>query len=64
MLAQLDTRQQALIMGQAVPMPAVIRTRTCGTSAFHAEMGAQEMDALEAVPARGRAILIGEGSQA
>ena len=38
-LARLDTRQQALIMGHAVPMPVVIRTRTYGTPEFYAEMG-------------------------
>ncbi len=27
-LARLDTRQQALIMGHAVPMPVVVKTRT------------------------------------
>ena len=27
-LASLDTKQQAIIMGHAVPMPVVIRTRT------------------------------------
>jgi uncharacterized protein len=26
-LARLDTRQQAIIMGHAVPMPVVVRTR-------------------------------------
>jgi DNA helicase HerA-like ATPase len=29
-LARLDTRQQALILGHAVPMPIVIRTRDYG----------------------------------
>ena len=41
-LARLDTRQQALIMGHAVPMPVVVRTRTSGTSAFYEEMGARD----------------------
>jgi hypothetical protein len=27
-LARLDTRQQAIIMGHAVPMPVVVKTRT------------------------------------
>ena len=27
-LARLDTKQQAIIMGHAVPMPVVVRTRT------------------------------------
>ena len=28
MLARLDTKQQAIIMGHAVPMPVVIKTRS------------------------------------
>jgi DNA helicase HerA-like ATPase len=58
-LARLDTRQQALIMGHAVPMPVVVHTRTYGTPEFYAEMGGQEEDP-EAVLARGRAILRGD----
>jgi DNA helicase HerA-like ATPase len=58
-LARLDTRQQALIMGHAVPMPVVVRTRTYGTPEFYAEMGVREEDP-EAVLARGRAVLRGE----
>jgi DNA helicase HerA-like ATPase len=37
-LARLDTRQQALILGHAVPMPVVIQTRTYDT-AFYAALG-------------------------
>ena len=40
-LARLDTRQQALIMGHAVPMPVVIHTRTYDTD-FYAAMGYQD----------------------
>ncbi len=59
-LARLDTRQQALVMGHAVPMPVVVRTRTYGTPEFYAEMGQREdMDA-GAVLERGRAVLRGE----
>ncbi|NIV35386.1 MAG: DUF87 domain-containing protein, partial [Anaerolineae bacterium] len=58
-LARLDTRQQALIMGHAVPMPVVVRTRTYGTPEFYAEMGVRAEDP-EAVLARGRAVLRGE----
>jgi len=58
-LARLDTRQQALILGHAVPMPVVVRTRTYGTPEFYAEMGQRE-EAPEAVLARGRAVLRGE----
>jgi DNA helicase HerA-like ATPase len=59
-LARLDTRQQALIMGHAVPMPVVVRTRTYGTLEFYAEMGVQG-EGPEAVLARGRAVLRGDG---
>jgi DNA helicase HerA-like ATPase len=59
-LARLDTRQQALILGHAVPMPVVVRTRTYGTPEFYAEMGMQEAESPEAVLARGRAVLRGE----
>jgi len=58
-LARLDTRQQALIMGHAVPMPVVVQTRTYGTE-FYAEMGIREAEDPEAVLARGRAVLRGE----
>jgi hypothetical protein len=58
-LARLDTRQQALILGHAVPMPVVVRTRTYGTPAFYAAIGVQEEEDPEAVLARGRAVLRG-----
>ncbi len=44
-LARLDTRQQALILGHAVPMPVVVQTRTYGPD-LYAEMGHVEGDAL------------------
>ena len=37
-LARLDTRQQALILGHAVPMPVVVQTRTYGPG-LYAEVG-------------------------
>ena len=46
-LARLDTRQQALIMGHAVPMPVVIQTRTYDTS-FYAAMGLHDKAVLKA----------------
>jgi DNA helicase HerA-like ATPase len=58
-LARLDTRQQALVMGHAVPMPVVVRTRTYGTPEFYAEIGGGREDP-EAVLTRGRTILRGE----
>ncbi|MDY6875212.1 MAG: ATP-binding protein [Chloroflexota bacterium] len=60
-LARLDTRQQALIMGHAVPMPVVVHTRTYGTPEFYAALGVREAEGPEAVLARGRALLRGEG---
>jgi len=59
-LARLDTRQQALILGHAVPMPVVVRTRTYGTPEFYAAMGVRETEDPEVVLARGRAVLRGE----
>jgi DNA helicase HerA-like ATPase len=38
-LAKLDSKQQALILGHAVPMPVVVRTRPYD-STFYAEIGA------------------------
>jgi hypothetical protein len=46
-LARLDTRQQALIMGHAVPMPVVIQTRSYDTD-FYAAMGHKDAAALRA----------------
>lgn len=46
-LARLDTKQQALIMGHAVPMPVVIQTRTYDT-AFYAAVGFVERADLRA----------------
>lgn len=46
-LARLDTKQQALIMGHAVPMPVVIQTRAYD-SEFYAAMGYQAADELRA----------------
>jgi uncharacterized protein len=38
-LARLDTRQQAIVLGHAVPMPVVIKTRAYD-EAFYQSMGA------------------------
>jgi serine/threonine protein kinase len=45
-LARLNTRQQALIMGHAVPMPVVVKTRAYDAD-FYAEMGYREDEAPE-----------------
>ncbi|MDY6906858.1 MAG: ATP-binding protein [Chloroflexota bacterium] len=44
-LAKLDSRQQALIFGHAVPMPVVVRTREYGSAQSYSELGIR--DALE-----------------
>lgn len=38
-LASLDSKQQALVLGHAVPMPVVIKTRTYDDEAFRQAMG-------------------------
>ncbi len=45
-LARLDTQQQALILGHAVPMPVVVQTRTYGPD-LYAEVGVPEGEALQ-----------------
>ena len=42
-LARLDTRQQALILGHAVPMPVVVRTRDYDQR-FYAAISMDEPD--------------------
>ena len=39
LLASLDSKQQALVLGHAVPMPVVIKTRTYDDEAFRSAMG-------------------------
>jgi DNA helicase HerA-like ATPase len=46
-LARLDTREQALILGHAVPMPVVVQTRRYDTE-FYKAMGAREPEELAA----------------
>lgn len=58
-LARLDTKQQALIMGHAVPMPVVIQTRTYDAD-FYAAMGFQDKSALRAGRAKRVNLLRGE----
>ncbi|MBZ0275126.1 MAG: hypothetical protein K8I60_03215, partial [Anaerolineae bacterium] len=38
-LARLDTKQQAIIMGHAVPMPVVVKTRTYDEKFYEAIVG-------------------------
>jgi DNA helicase HerA-like ATPase len=58
-LARLDTRQQALILGHAVPMPVVVQTRTYGPD-LYAEVGFVEGEDLQDRLAHNVALLRGE----
>jgi hypothetical protein len=58
-LARLDTRQQALIMGHAVPMPVVVRTRDYD-EAFYSAVGLVEGNALKDKAKEGVDTLFGE----
>ncbi len=59
-LARLDTRQQALILGHCVPMPVVVRTRNYD-SAFYAAAGWVQGDEFETRRAKGSQSLYGDG---
>jgi len=61
-LARLDTRQQALILGHAVPMPVVVQTRTYGPDLYKA-LGYSEGDELRAKLDRNTDLLRGAGSE-
>ena len=59
-LSRLDTRQQAIVLGHAVPMPVVIRTRSYD-EAFYAAMGAAlEGKKLRRAARKGSRALYGE----
>jgi DNA helicase HerA-like ATPase len=58
-LARLDTRQQALILGHAVPMPVVVRTRDYDQS-FYSAVGVPQGDERKARAQRGAETLFGE----
>jgi DNA helicase HerA-like ATPase len=58
-LARLDTRQQALIMGHAVPMPVVVRTRDYDTS-FYASLGVVDGKERKSRAKKGADTLYGE----
>jgi DNA helicase HerA-like ATPase len=59
-LARLDTRQQALILGHAVPMPVVVRTRAYGTPEFYAALGYKEGEELQVALRRNVQLLRGD----
>ncbi|HEY4688839.1 MAG TPA: ATP-binding protein [Anaerolineae bacterium] len=56
-LARLDTRQQALILGHAVPMPVVVRTRDTTTADYYASLGYVEGQDLQKKLERGKKAL-------
>ncbi len=56
-LARLDTRQQALVLGHAVPMPVVIRTRDTTTPDYYASLGYAEGEDLQKKLERGKRML-------
>lgn len=58
-LARLDTQQQALILGHAVPMPVVVKTRDYDEALYEA-VGYVEGEALKAKRERGSRALFGE----
>lgn len=58
-LARLDTRQQALILGHAVPMPVVVRTRDYDES-FYASIGILDGNALDNSAKKGAETLFGD----
>jgi DNA helicase HerA-like ATPase len=58
-LARLDTRQQALILGHAVPMPVVVQTRPYGPE-LYAEVGHVEGEELQDKLAQNVSLLRGD----
>ncbi|NLS77547.1 MAG: ATP-binding protein [Chloroflexi bacterium] len=59
-LARLDTKQQALLLGHAVKMPVVIKTRTYGTADFYRSLGVAEGEQLQAKLEQNRRLMRGE----
>ncbi len=60
-LAKLDTRQQALILGHAVPMPVVVRTRDTMTPDYYASLGYVEGEDLQKKLERNKKVLGRDG---
>ena len=58
-LARLDSKQQALILGHAVPMPVVVKTREYGPELYQA-VGFAEGDELKSKARKGREALFGD----
>ncbi|MSQ10948.1 MAG: ATP-binding protein [Dehalococcoidia bacterium] len=58
-LQRLESKQQALIFGHAVPMPVVIRVRDYGTETSYAEFGFRDAAALQRTAERDASLLFG-----
>ncbi len=58
-LSRLESRQQALVFGHAVPMPVVIKTRTYGTLDSYRELGWKDATELKAQMERDAVNLFG-----
>ncbi len=60
-LSKLETKQQALIFGHAVPMPVVVRTRDYGTPESYREFGFRDAAELQRQAAKDADDLFGKG---
>ena len=60
-LSRLESKQQALVFGHAVPMPVVIRTRDYGTAESYKELGFKEPAEIKAQMERDIDDLFGPG---
>ncbi len=60
-LSRLESKQQALVFGHAVPMPVVIETRTYGTPESYRELGWKDAVELKAQMEQDAADLFGPG---
>jgi DNA helicase HerA-like ATPase len=60
-LSRLESKQQALVFGHAVPMPVVIRTRDYGTPESYRELGWKDAVELKAQMERDSTDLYGPG---
>ena len=65
-LSRLESRQQALVFGHAVPMPVVIKTREYGSAKSYRDLGWRDAVELKAQAERDAADLFGppEGGEA
>ncbi len=62
-LARLESRQQALVFGHAVPMPVVIQTREYGSAESYKSLGFREAAELKAQMERDMEDLFGPGRE-